>query len=131
MTHVEGEIIIEQFQRINRACMFLKPPEMRRKQPLSYPHFFKLPMSICYNSQMLNNKNLYFLCRFKGEKYDLFPHNCNNFSHETAQFLTGSGIPQHILGKKDRFVVVVHHVHKRLMDQCASNNGMSCRLMDF
>jgi len=35
--------------------------------------------------------------RFKGERYDLFRHNCNNFSHETAQFLTGSGIPQHIL----------------------------------
>ncbi|XP_023334256.1 uncharacterized protein LOC111705809, partial [Eurytemora carolleeae] len=35
--------------------------------------------------------------RFKGERYDLFHHNCNNFSHETAQFLTGKGIPQYIL----------------------------------
>jgi len=35
--------------------------------------------------------------RFKGDRYDLFRHNCNNFSHETAQFLTGRGIPQYIL----------------------------------
>jgi len=35
--------------------------------------------------------------RFRGDKYDLFRHNCNNFSHETAQFLVGKGIPQHIL----------------------------------
>ena len=30
-------------------------------------------------------------------RYDLFHHNCNNFSHETAQFLVGRGIPQHIV----------------------------------
>jgi len=35
--------------------------------------------------------------RFRGERYDLFHHNCNNFSHETAQFLVGRGIPQHIV----------------------------------
>lgn len=35
--------------------------------------------------------------RFRGDRYDLLNHNCNNFSHETAQFLTGRGIPQHIL----------------------------------
>jgi len=35
--------------------------------------------------------------RFKGDRYDLFHHNCNNFSHETAQFLVGRGIPQHII----------------------------------
>ena len=35
--------------------------------------------------------------RFSGDKYDLFHHNCNNFSHETAQFLVGRGIPQHII----------------------------------
>jgi len=35
--------------------------------------------------------------RFRGDRYDLFRHNCNNFSHETAQFLVGKGIPQHIL----------------------------------
>jgi len=35
--------------------------------------------------------------RFRGDRYDLLNHNCNNFSHETCQFLTGKGIPQHIL----------------------------------
>lgn len=35
--------------------------------------------------------------RFRGDRYDLLRHNCNNFSHETSQFLTGRGIPQHIL----------------------------------
>ena len=35
--------------------------------------------------------------RFRGDRYDLFRHNCNNFSHETAQFLVGRGIPQHIV----------------------------------
>merc|ERR1719510_1618189 len=35
--------------------------------------------------------------RFRGDRYDLFRHNCNNFSNETAQFLVGRGIPQHII----------------------------------
>jgi len=35
--------------------------------------------------------------RFKGDKYNLLEHNCNNFSDETAKFLVGKGIPQHIL----------------------------------
>lgn len=35
--------------------------------------------------------------RFRGDRYDLFRHNCNNFSNETALFLVGRGIPQHIL----------------------------------
>eukprot|EP00092_Neocalanus_flemingeri_P006784 GFUD01007327.1.p1 GENE.GFUD01007327.1~~GFUD01007327.1.p1 ORF type:complete len:483 (+),score=120.10 GFUD01007327.1:136-1449(+) len=35
--------------------------------------------------------------RFRGDRYDLLRHNCNNFSHEAAQFLVGKGIPQHIL----------------------------------
>ena len=38
--------------------------------------------------------------RFRGDRYDLFRHNCNNFSNETAQFLVGRGIPQHIIGSK-------------------------------
>lgn len=29
-------------------------------------------------------------------KYDLFQHNCNTFSNEVAQFLTGKKIPSHI-----------------------------------
>ncbi|KAH9498397.1 Desumoylating isopeptidase 1 [Bulinus truncatus] len=33
---------------------------------------------------------------YKGETYHLFHHNCNNFSSEVAQFLTGKDIPSHI-----------------------------------
>ena len=29
--------------------------------------------------------------------YELFQHNCNNFTNELANFLTGKGIPQEIL----------------------------------
>lgn len=35
--------------------------------------------------------------RFSPEKYNLFTNNCNNFSNECATFLTGSGIPSHIV----------------------------------
>jgi hypothetical protein len=34
---------------------------------------------------------------FKPEKYDLLEHNCNNFSNEAAQFLTGKEIPPYII----------------------------------
>lgn len=40
-------------------------------------------MCICYN------------CR--GRAYNILHNNCNNFSHEIAQFLCGQGIPRHIL----------------------------------
>ncbi|KAI9687792.1 MAG: hypothetical protein M1822_001872 [Bathelium mastoideum] len=30
------------------------------------------------------------------ESYDLFSHNCNNFSHDFSMFLVGEGIPSHI-----------------------------------
>ena len=31
-----------------------------------------------------------------GQSYDLFLHNCNNFSNDFAMFLVGKGIPKHI-----------------------------------
>ncbi|CAI4210431.1 unnamed protein product [Parascedosporium putredinis] len=34
---------------------------------------------------------------FTAEAYDLFKHNCNNFSDSLATFLVGEGIPDHIL----------------------------------
>lgn len=34
--------------------------------------------------------------RFRPEMYHLFEHNCNTFSNELAQFLTGGRIPKHI-----------------------------------
>ncbi|XP_047105512.1 uncharacterized protein LOC124774896 isoform X2 [Schistocerca piceifrons] len=34
---------------------------------------------------------------FRPISYDIFSHNCNNFSHEVGQFLCGKGIPKYIL----------------------------------
>lgn len=33
---------------------------------------------------------------YSGDKYNLFEHNCNTFSNEVAQFLTGKKIPSYI-----------------------------------
>ncbi|KAI4650282.1 uncharacterized protein J4E79_009550 [Alternaria viburni] len=33
---------------------------------------------------------------YTAESYDLFAHNCNNFSNDFAMFLVGKGIPDHI-----------------------------------
>jgi desumoylating isopeptidase 1 len=33
---------------------------------------------------------------YTAESYDLFLHNCNNFSNDFAMFLVGKGIPEHI-----------------------------------
>lgn len=33
---------------------------------------------------------------YRAENYDLFAHNCNNFSNDFAMFLVGKGIPDHI-----------------------------------
>ncbi|XP_044732436.1 uncharacterized protein LOC123295236 isoform X2 [Chrysoperla carnea] len=38
---------------------------------------------------------------YHGSTYDLFSHNCNNFSEEIAQFLCGVGIPRYILELPD------------------------------
>ncbi|XP_063852913.1 uncharacterized protein DDB_G0284459-like isoform X3 [Scylla paramamosain] len=38
---------------------------------------------------------------YKPGTYDLFKHNCNNFSDEVSQFLCGRGIPKHILQLPD------------------------------
>ena len=35
--------------------------------------------------------------RFTATTYDVFSHNCNNFSDEVAQFLTGQAVPERIL----------------------------------
>ena len=38
---------------------------------------------------------------FRPGAYDLFKHNCNNFSDEVSQFLCGQGIPKSILQLPD------------------------------
>ena len=35
--------------------------------------------------------------RFSPDKYNLLTHNCNNFTDEACEFLTGSGIPKFIV----------------------------------
>ncbi|KAI5086466.1 PPPDE peptidase domain-containing protein 2, partial [Silurus meridionalis] len=37
-----------------------------------------------------------YRCVCVGERYRLFEHNCNTFSNEVAQFLTGRKIPSYI-----------------------------------
>ncbi|KAH6941328.1 hypothetical protein HPB50_016303 [Hyalomma asiaticum] len=41
---------------------------------------------------------------YKGSTYNLFRHNCNNFSQEVALFLTGRSIPKEILDLPDDFL---------------------------
>lgn len=41
---------------------------------------------------------------YKPQTYDLFKHNCNNFTQEVATFLTGKSIPQEILDLPDEFL---------------------------
>ena len=62
-------------------------------QPKAYPVTIQQYILHCI-------RTIWKLMRFYDHntcRYDLLNHNCNNFSHETAQFLTGRGIPQHIL----------------------------------
>lgn len=41
---------------------------------------------------------------YKGSTYNLFRHNCNNFSQDVAMFLTGKSIPREILELPDDFL---------------------------
>lgn len=41
---------------------------------------------------------------YKPHTYDLFRHNCNNFTQEVAVFLTGKSIPQEILDLPEEFL---------------------------
>ncbi|XP_029404050.1 desumoylating isopeptidase 1 isoform X2 [Mus pahari] len=50
------------------------------------------PQSWCWPSHLLSTP----LSMYRGEAYNLFEHNCNTFSNEVAQFLTGRKIPSYI-----------------------------------
>ena len=39
--------------------------------------------------------------KYNDLNYNLFSQNCNHFSHEIANFLTGKGIPEHIVNLPD------------------------------
>jgi hypothetical protein len=42
--------------------------------------------------------------RFTQATYSLLRHNCNNFANEVSTFLTGTGIPQHIIRLPQEFL---------------------------
>lgn len=37
--------------------------------------------------------------KFTAEKYNIIEYNCNHFSEEAAEFLTGTGIPKRVLNQ--------------------------------
>jgi desumoylating isopeptidase 1 len=48
-------------------------------------------IEVCYLQRMTKTKaNLY------SQAYDIFSHNCNNFTNDLATFMLGKGIPDHI-----------------------------------
>lgn len=48
------------------------------------------------NSVSLSRYLCVCVCVYRGERYRLFEHNCNTFTNEVAQFLTGRKIPSYI-----------------------------------
>jgi len=46
------------------------------------------------------------------EAYDLWRHNCNNFSNDFAMFLLGKGIPSHISNMPQAVLYVTTSPHK-------------------
>ena len=50
------------------------------------------------------------------EKYDLFNHNCNNFSNEVCMFLLGKGIPEDIVNLPQEFLNTPLGMIKTLLD---------------
>ena len=50
--------------------------------------------------------------RFTSETYDLLSHNCNNFSEEFVNFLTGNHIPDKILNLPNVFLLSLFLFHR-------------------
>ena len=42
--------------------------------------------------------------RFAGVRYNLLEHNCNNFTEVVCRYLTGNGLPTHILDLPRKFM---------------------------
>ncbi|KAL1302295.1 hypothetical protein AAFC00_002712 [Neodothiora populina] len=68
------------------------PGQTHHGQPMEIIKLDKteLPMDVVL-SYLESLKELYTY-----ENYDLFSHNCNNFTHDFSMFLVGKGIPEHI-----------------------------------
>ena len=62
--------------------------------PFNFPAFHLLANRQQYQFKSSQSVFLYLL---RPEQYHLFDHNCNTFSNEVAQFLTGQSIPAYIL----------------------------------
>ncbi|KAL3216493.1 hypothetical protein MRX96_033042 [Rhipicephalus microplus] len=65
---------------------------------------------------------------YKGSTYNLFRHNCNNFSQDVAMFLTGKSIPREILELPGRLPAHADGQHagaflRASRDQCGQGAG--------
>ncbi|KAI8960112.1 P-loop containing nucleoside triphosphate hydrolase protein [Daldinia sp. FL1419] len=70
----------------------IRPGSSHLGQPLERIHLGKTELPIEVILEYLDSlKHIY-----TPEAYDLFRHNCNNFSNDFAMFLLGKGIPSHI-----------------------------------
>ncbi|KAI0135763.1 P-loop containing nucleoside triphosphate hydrolase protein [Daldinia grandis] len=70
----------------------IRPGTSHLGQPLERIHLGKTELPIEVILEYLDSlKHIY-----TPEAYDLFRHNCNNFSNDFAMFLLGKGIPSHI-----------------------------------
>ncbi|KAI1645559.1 P-loop containing nucleoside triphosphate hydrolase protein [Daldinia loculata] len=70
----------------------IRPGTSHLGQPLERIHLGKTEMPMEVILEYLDSlKHIY-----TPEAYDLFRHNCNNFSNDLAMFLLGKGIPSHI-----------------------------------
>ncbi|CAI8000467.1 Desumoylating isopeptidase 1 [Geodia barretti] len=58
------------------------------------------------------------------EKYDLLEHNCNNFTNDVSQFLTGKPIPSYITGLPKEILDTPFGAQMRpLLDVMSGPNG--------
>jgi len=55
--------------------------------------------------------------KYTPESYDLFEKNCNNFSDEVCNFLTGTGVPQEILDLPKRLATPMGQMMKPFLTQ--------------
>ncbi|KAF3056302.1 Desumoylating isopeptidase 1 [Daldinia childiae] len=70
----------------------IRPGTSHLGQPLERIHLGKTELPIEVILEYLDSlKHIY-----TPEAYDLFRHNCNNFSNDFAMFLLGKGVPSHI-----------------------------------
>uniref|UniRef100_A0A3B5KP02 palmitoyl-protein hydrolase n=1 Tax=Xiphophorus couchianus TaxID=32473 RepID=A0A3B5KP02_9TELE len=61
---------------------------------------------------------------YRGDKYNLFEHNCNTFSNDVAQFLTGKTIPSYITDLPSEILSTPFGQDLRpLLDSLAINPG--------